>query len=70
MGPYVQSIFREQEDIQRATMESLGVADEFANIEETDREAGTDDGDLTCGVDRCPQASTVWASHDRLERHR
>ena len=51
-------------------MESLGVADEFANIEETDTEAETDDGGLTCGVDKCPQASTVWASRDRLEKHR
>ena len=67
-------ILREQEDIQRATMESLGVANEFANIEETDTETVTEtetgEGGLTCGVDRCPQASTVWASRDRLEKHR
>ena len=55
-------------------MESLGVADEFANIEETDTESVTEtetgEVGLTCGVDRCPQASTVWASRDRLEKHR
>ena len=53
-------------------MESLGVADEFANIEDIDAVGETDDGDgdLTCGVDMCPQAGTVWASRERLEKHR
>ena len=60
-----------------ATVRSMAVTDEFA-IDEVDNE--DDNGDdneeddtaasMSCGVSRCPQASTVWPSQVRLKQHR
>ena len=43
---------------------------EVAVMEEDDNEEDDTAASMSCGVSRCPQASTVWPSQVRLEQHR
>ena len=67
---------REQRQVAAAIKESqIDITDEFANTDEESRDDASSTSTsthhvLSCGVEKCPSADTVWPSEDRLQKHR